>query len=251
MDLFENQISEPPNFDGTSFLQNFKSDPSNIKICQDYLKDESCSEKLQIILSSVLWDFVKNVDEIQILMKMDLEFSISDWCINILFQNFQFLSKPTIRTISMIFGYIIYNLWSVVMDGKFQSIFKDQSDDQSNLFLNQFCQLNIMNETILIFSQEYKLCLKNKDQPRLNFSRRLHDLYELAEIYIQHTDDQDIINIGLQVIFNCLCFGEISYFDQYVGSLKHALTPQQSIESILSQDSINFLLQTYIKTHEN
>lgn len=236
MNEFEELISQPPNLDGSSFSQTFKSDISNIQKCQEYLKDESCSEKVQIFLTSAIWDFVQKSNKMQNLFQLDEQFSISQWCIDIL--NFQFLKKPAIKTIALIFGYIVYNLWSIDTDVIFQKITKLNSIP--------YCELNLMNETIIAFSQNYSISPDNS----IKFSELLNKFNKIARNFIDQTDNKDVIEIALEVIFNCICYGDLSFFESITiqNDKLRAFNPKIRIESILSDNGICFFIDIYVQT---
>ncbi|KAK8837764.1 hypothetical protein M9Y10_036302 [Tritrichomonas musculus] len=240
---FENLINQPPNLDETSYSQIFKSDPSNIANCKDYLENEKCTENLQIFLSSTILDFVKKANEMNNLMQLNQNFQLCDWCLNILELRHDFLAIPTIKTISTIFSNIIYYLYDINMNAKLNEITRLAK-------CCPFCELSIINETIFIFSTNYESFKNTKDSFRESFSKKLNTFFEIASEFIARGNNQIIIEVSLQIIFQCICYGEIDYFSSSIDDSKHKFNSPREVTDLLNPDTIDMLFDVYFKTHE-
>ena len=194
-------LHQPPKIDNTSFAQDFKKNQTNIEICKLFLEDPNCKKDIQIFLSSSILHILTHSSNIQEIEKM---YTLSEWCIDIFYNHgHNFINNiPVVKIIAEAFGFLLNRLWGNEMNERFNrtSILKDSQ-------FHAICQLNLLNETVLMFSKTFKE-RKNKQNRAPNFEKYITILFDISTNYIlQNLDNNDIVNLALQIVRNCILFG--------------------------------------------
>ncbi|OHT07966.1 hypothetical protein TRFO_05111 [Tritrichomonas foetus] len=231
LDNLEGLLRQPPSNNGSSYSQIFRNDISNIEICKNILADSNCPNDLQIFLSSTILYFVRNNTD---LTELETQFSLRDWCIEILLENCNNFSnnKSVIETISIIFGTLLFELWNDESLIKFNEISRFSG---SQLLI--ICQIYLLRETISIFSINKKKMFRGFSTPI--FEKNLSVAFEIAKNHISSNINQlDIVENSLRLIYQCIIYGN----DEKVESLQGF---RPNIHSLIEEENLEFIFNLY------
>lgn len=226
---FEKFIKESTNDEIAILIHDYTNNQDNIEQFKTFLLDPNCSPKVQIVASSFILHFIRNSNNI---LEIEQHFSLTDWCQQVLISNNSHLETSTINTISNIFGIILYKIRDTPdMDEKFNQIANPQ--------MPPLCQLYLMNETVEIFSHNHKTTFFPM------FTRHLKTIHQIAINFMnKDPSNSQILKIGLDVIYNCLTYGQISNSEELV------TIPTFSINvkiANLIEETVQFLFDIFIK----